>query len=118
MAELQVVFEVLDGRGKPVVITAEAWKHLIRRHPEMDEESIRAAIADPDIVVRPANRKKGRGIDRRINLRLGAHARYDRLYVVVVIDYGAKANRLITAYLSGNTPKGALIFVRIPFERT
>src|ERR1044072_2656354 len=112
----QVLFEVTDGRGRSVVVTTTAWEHVLDHHPEMDEDSIRAALTDPDMVVRPASRKKGRGIDRRINLRLGAHSRYDRLYVVVVIDYGA-TNRLIPAYLSGNTPKGELIFVRIPLER-
>jgi hypothetical protein len=118
MAGSQVLFEVSDGRGEPVLVTENAWKHVLAGHPEMDEDSIRRAIADPDMVVRPANRRKGRGIDRRINLRLGAHRRYDSLYVVAVIDYGSDSNRLITAYLTGSTPKGELIFVRIPLERS
>jgi hypothetical protein len=114
----RVLFEVIDGRGLPVSVTTQSWKHVLEGHPEMDEEAIRTTVSDPDMVIRPANRLRGRGIDRRINLRRGAHARYNALYVVAVIDYGAQENRLITAYLSPRPPKGALLFVRFPVDRS
>ena len=115
---VRVLFEVEDGRGKPVRVLEPSWKHVVRRHPEMadQEEAIRLTISDPDMVVRPSKRPRGRGIDRRVNCRLGAHSGYNQLYVLVPIDYAREENRMVTAYLSPRPPKGDLIFVRVPFR--
>jgi hypothetical protein len=80
------------------------------------KEALRLTISDPDLVVRPpkTKRPRGRGIDRRINCRLGPHSRYNALYVWVPIDYEREGGQVRTAYLSSRTPKGELIFVRIP----
>jgi hypothetical protein len=112
----RVTFELTDGRGLPVSVTAGSWRHVLTGHPEMTEDAVRVAVSDPDMVIRPRNRPKGRHIDRRINVRLGGHERYNALYVVVVVDYGAQENWLITAYLSPRPPKGDLIFVRFPVD--
>jgi hypothetical protein len=112
-----VLFELIDGRGVPVSVTSSTWNHIKLNHREMTEEAVRLAVGDPDMVIRPANRRRGRHIDRRANLRLGAHARYNNLYVAAFLDYGGPENRLVTAYLSPRPPKGDLLFVRFPIER-
>jgi hypothetical protein len=113
-----VLYEVPDGRGRSVAVLAPCWNHAITGHPELAdaEEAIRLTISDPDMVIRPANRPKGRGIDRRANCRLGPHPRYNQLYLVVPIDYQGQESWMVTAYLSPRPPKGDLIFVRVPFR--
>jgi len=111
-------FEAPDGRGRVVKVHEASWNHVLRGHPEMAgaEEAIRLTISDPDLVIRPANRPKGRGIDRRVNCRLGPHPSYNTFYVVVPIDYQGQESWLVTAYVSPRIPKGDLIFVRVPFR--
>ena len=91
---------------------------MVEHHPEMSgaEEAVHATIREPDLVVRPTKKKRvrGRGIDRRINCRLGPHSRYNELYVWVPIDYNDQKGLVRTAYLSSRTPKGELLFVRVP----
>lgn len=92
-------------------------QHLLEhKSMEGEEEAIRLTISDPDVVVRPVPRARGRGIERRVNCRLGAHSRYNALYIVVPIDYGRHENWVVTAYPSANLPKGDLLYVRIPFR--
>jgi hypothetical protein len=115
----QILFEVPDGRGKPVRVFEHTWRqHVLVRHPEFEdgEEAVRLTISDPDIVVRPPKRPRGIGVDRRVNCRLGAHSRYNELYVVVPIDYAREESWLVTAMLSARTPKGDLVFVRVPIR--
>ena len=111
-------FEVQDGRGRTVKVLEPCWSHVLRGHPEMAaaEEAIRLTIRDPDMVIRPANRPKGRGIDRRVNCRLGTLPGYKQLYVVVPIDYEGEESWMVTAYIAPAPPKGDLIFVRVPFR--
>ena len=115
---VHVLFEVPDGRGRPVRVLEPSWAHVIRNHREMagEEEAIRLTIGDPDLVVRPANRPKGRGIDRRVNCRMGAHSRYKYPYVLVPIDYAHEESWMVTAYLSTRSPMGDILFVRVPFR--
>jgi hypothetical protein len=114
----RTLFEVPDGRGKIVRVLEPCWKHVIRNHRELvgEEQAIRLTISDPDVVVRPANRPRGRGIDRRVNCRLGPHSRYNQLYLVVPIDYSNEENWMVTAYVAPRMPKGDLLFVRVPFR--
>jgi hypothetical protein len=81
---------------------------------EGEEEAVRLTISDPDIVVRPHSRPRGRGIERRVNARLGPHSRYNKVYVWVPIEYGPAGNWLVTAYLNALPPKGELLYVRVP----
>jgi hypothetical protein len=114
----RVRFEVPDGRGILVKVFEPCWDHAVKGHPEMreEDEAVKLTISDPDLVIRPANRPKGRGVDRRVNCYLGAHSRYKDPYVVVPIDYQGKESWMLTAYLSPRPPKGDLIFVRVPFR--
>jgi hypothetical protein len=111
-------FEVSDGRGILVKVLEPCWTHVLKGHPELraEEEAVKLTISNPDFVIRPANRPKGPGIDRRVNCYLGAHSRYKELYVVVPIDYQGKESWIVTAYLSPRPPKGDLIFVRVPLR--
>jgi hypothetical protein len=113
-----VLYEVVDGRGRTVKIHEPSWNHMTRGHPELQgaEEAVRLTIGDPDMVLRPQNRPKGRGIDRRVNCRLGTHSGYKHLYVVVPIDYQGEESWMVTAYLSPSPPKGKLLFVRVPIR--
>ena len=113
-----MLFELIDGRGRPVSVTAQSWAHVLHGHREMRENAVRLAVGDPDMVIRPANRVRGRHIDRRVNARIGADGRYAALYVVAVLDYGVNENRLVTAYLTPQPPKGDLLFVRAPLRRS
>jgi hypothetical protein len=113
---VRVPFELVDGRGRRVTVTTKAWTHVSEAHPELSEQAVRLAVADPDMVIRPTSRPRRRHVDRRVNARLGAHDRYENLYVVTVVDYGADENRLVTAYLSPQPPKGELLFVRFPIR--
>jgi len=113
-----VLFEAVDGRGRTVQIREKQWQHIVDRHPEMkgEEEAIKLAISDPDMVVRPHPhaRARGRGIERRINCRRDAHSRYNRMYVLVPIDYSQEENWVVTAYVTPVPPKGVLLYVRFP----
>jgi hypothetical protein len=112
-----VLWEVTDGRGRTVAMREKQWQHILEHKSMHDEEgAIRLSVSDPDVVLRPHKRAKGRGIERRLNCRLGAHSRYKGLYVVVPIDYGPSENWIVTAYPSANLPKGELLYVRIPFR--
>jgi len=114
----RTLFEVPDGRGKLVRVYEPSWRHVLKGHPELagEEEAVRLTISDPDMVIRPSNRPQGRNIDRRVNVRLGPHSRYNELYVVVPIDYSREESWLVTAFVSAQTPKGDLLFVRVPFR--
>jgi hypothetical protein len=114
-----VLWEVSDGRGRIVQMREKQLNHLLD-HTSMhgEEDAIRLTISDPDVVVRPTARAKGRGIERRVNCRRGAHSRYKWLYILVPIDYGRQENWVVTAYPSANLPKGDLLYVRIPFRES
>jgi hypothetical protein len=113
-----VLWTVSDGRGKPVDVRAKQWQHVCDRHKEMvgEEEAVRLTISDPDVVVRPDSRARGRGIERRVNCRLAAHSRLGGLYVWVPIDYGQSESWLVTAYPAAGLPNGEPLYVRIPFR--
>jgi hypothetical protein len=113
-----VLWTVQDGRGKTVQVREKQWAHIEGKHPVMsgEEEAIRRTVSDPDIVIRPSSRVRGRGIERRVNCRLGAHSRYNGLYVWVPIDYGTKENWVVTAYPNAGLPEGDVLYVRIPFR--
>jgi hypothetical protein len=115
-----VVFEVADGRGRMVQLREKQWQHIVDGHPELhgEEEALRLTISDPDIVVRPRSRARGRGIERRVNCRRDAHSRYNQLYLWVPIDYGRDESWVVTAYLTPLPPKGELLYVRIPFRES
>lgn len=112
----RVLFNVHDGRGRTVQMREEQWRHIVKGHPEMEgeEAAIQTVIADPDVVVRPKGRARGRGIERRVNCRRDAHSGYNRLYVLVPIDYAEEEAWVVTAYLSPLPPKGDFLYVRFP----
>jgi hypothetical protein len=112
-----VLWEVPDGRARLVQMREKQMEHLLEhKSMEGEEDAIRLTISDPDVVIRPKARARGRGIERRVNCRRGAHSRYNALYLLVPIDYGPKENWVVTAYPSANLPKGDLLYVRIPFR--
>jgi hypothetical protein len=115
LTEAKIVFEVRDGRGRPVRLREGQWKHATSGHPEMvgEQEGVKITISDPDIVVRPHGRAKKRGIERRVNCRRAAHSRYKGLYLLVVIDYGQEESWVVTAYVTPLPPKGDYLYVRI-----
>jgi hypothetical protein len=112
-----VRFEVADGRGRTVQLRQKQWEHIVEGHAtEMvgQEDALKIAISDPDVVVRPHGRAKKRGIERRVNCRRDCHSRYKELYVLVVIDYGKEENWVVTAYVTPLPPKGDYLYVRFP----
>ena len=115
----RVLFEIPDGRGLTVQVREGVWRHIVQGHPEMasEEEAVRLTVSDPDLVVRPISRARGRGIERRINCRLGARSRRSRAYLWVPIDYGPEENWIVTAYSNLLTPKGEILYVRLPHRR-
>lgn len=113
-----VLFEVIDGRGRTVEVRDERWQHIVERHPEMvgEEDALRRTVSDPDLVIRPQARPRGRkGIERRANCRLDAHSRYKGLYVIVPIEYVPSGRHwVVTAFVAPLPPKGTYVFFRIP----
>jgi len=43
---------VLSRNGVPVRLTEERWEHIVRRHPEMDDqrERVLETVAEPDMI--------------------------------------------------------------------
>jgi hypothetical protein len=43
---------VLSRNGVPVRLTEERWQHIVRRHPEMDDqrERVLETVAEPDMI--------------------------------------------------------------------
>jgi hypothetical protein len=112
-----VRWSVEDGRGKTVLVRQKQWEHIeLHKAMQDEEEAVRLTISDPDVVIRPDSRVRGRGIERRVNCRLAAHSRYNALYVWVPIDYGPTENWVVTAYPNAGLPEGEVLYVRIPFR--
>jgi hypothetical protein len=105
--EGEIVFEVLDYEGVPVILSRETWQAKAGNggtgsHPEIGAylEDVRAAIGLPDLVFQSTRDERS-----RLLYRLGVgHGDFAGKHLVVVIKYVGQAERrrgyISTIYLS------------------
>ena len=92
---------VISVNNVPIRLTNERWEHIIRRHPEMNEESekVLETISNPDII------QKG---DRNelIAIKFYADTPLTSKYLVVMYkELSSTDGFVITAYFT-NRPAG------------
>lgn len=114
-AGMRKVFEIEDGRGRPVCLYNAQWKHICDHHPEMSDamDAIKLTISDPDTVARSDTLPRDPDGERRVNSRLGTHQRYRAFYVRVPIEYSDRGNWVVTSHVALLPPDGELIYVRV-----
>ncbi len=50
------VFEISDKIGRKIYLSKERWKHIRKKHPEVEEiEEIKETINKPDKIIRSFN---------------------------------------------------------------
>ena len=46
------VFEIIDKSGRKIILTKERWRHIRKKHPEVEEvEEIKETIGKPDKII-------------------------------------------------------------------
>lgn len=85
-----------DERGNEVRLTEERYRHILRRHPEMESRLHRFAdvLASPDAVV---PYRSGQSV--RLYYRLYPDLRGRNRYVRIVVKEEADYSFILTAYL-------------------
>jgi hypothetical protein len=111
--------KVTDRDGQIVTMSQKSWQHMLKGHPEMEphEDEIRRTISDPDFVVRSPQEPLDPSGERRVACRHEPMIRKSRPYLYVPIEYCARGNWVISAYLDAFPPKGEPLFVRIIAHR-
>lgn len=99
MADAEILAELHDQAGRPVLLLARIWNGKIARdHPELAEhlDSVMNAVRSPD--VDEADRLPGR---RRFYRRTTTPSRW----LMVVVSYEQEPARIITAMALRKDPK-------------
>jgi hypothetical protein len=99
MPESHVLLEVDDPAGRRVVLSQEAWLHIVQEHEEVapHQAAVMAVVVEPDYReedVRPARERfwrRGLGPSR---------------WLFVVIDFGEQPGRVVTAFGRRAGPSG------------
>lgn len=88
-----------DPQGRPVVLDAVAWAHILAEHQEMTghQAAIMTTVAQPDHV-RPDPRS---GRVRHYRRAVGPSR-----WLLVVIDFGHVPARVVTAFGNRRNPAG------------
>jgi hypothetical protein len=97
MAPPEVLATVDDPDGRPVVLTAERWRHVLDGHPELalSREAVLAAVRAPD------HRRPGREAGEEWCYL--ATTRPSRWLKVVVLYEGGRG-RILTAFPRRSLP--------------
>ncbi len=89
-----MVFEIVDRKGRNIKLTAERWKHIKERHPELSNkiELIQQTMIAPSFQVQDET-----------NPHLFYNHTYDKevqLYLIIAIKYLNNEGFIITAFYS------------------
>lgn len=91
---MALIFEVIDKTRRKIHLTEERWKHIRKKHPEIeDKEEIKKTIENPNKVI-------DYKFDETINYyyKFFKNKKPPKQYLLVVVKYLNGKGFIITAY--------------------
>ena len=88
------VFEIIDKTGRKIHLSKERWKHIRKKHPEIEEyELIKETIEKPDKIT-------GYHPDKTIYYfyKYYKHRHSFEKYLLVIVKYLNKHGYILSAY--------------------
>lgn len=90
---MEFIFEVIDKTGRKIHLTKERWKHIMKKHPEIqDLELMKETVRNPDKIV-----------SYDLNATVKYYYKYFKYrrsnsYLLVVVKYLNGKGYIITSY--------------------
>ncbi|MEK6819772.1 MAG: PBECR2 nuclease fold domain-containing protein [Nanoarchaeota archaeon] len=91
---MDYIFEIIDKSGRRIHLSKERWKHIIKKHPEVEEyELIKETIEKPDKITQYHK-------DETIYYfyKYYKHKPVFKKYLLVVVKYLNKEGYVLSAY--------------------